>query len=295
MSKVMRLFAEEIWECHIRCNYQAWSRIIASNRYWCADPFVVKDDEGVKWHFFCEMLDRYKSRGFIGYSEIKENGIVKPRIIEDLGCHASYPCVFRHEKKWYMIPETVDRHSIELYTAAEFPFKWNKIADLASHLPAVDTTVFQLEGEYYVFIYEQYEKGNRLSIGRLDFSTLSLQDVQLVQQYSSKLGRPAGNVIMREGRYYRPTQYGVNHYGEEIVFKEFCYNPRTKKYWEKDVTIKRAEDFLKSDIQYTGCHTYNCLGKYEVIDVLRRKIFLFRPVMCLLKKLKIGGFSFYVR
>lgn len=306
MKLIEKLFFEGVWECYFRDIQSVtlldkkavadnWNKIIVPRRYWCADPFIVNDEKDN--YVFCELMDRKISRGLLGIGKLSANGETKITILADLGCHTSYPNIFTVNGEWFMIPETVDRKNIELYKAKTFPYTWEKVATILSGINAVDTTVFFMNEKMFLFIYDENGVNNKLSIGELDLNTYTVKNIKKVMQYTSKVGRPGGNIVYKDGQMLRPTQYGVNHYGEALIFKNFQYNPENGKYHEEDVMEMRPADIMPEYIakNFNGLHTYNQVGKYEIIDVHRKNFFIERPLVSLLKKLRIGGYRYYVR
>ena len=306
MKLIEKLFFEGVWECYFRDIQSVslldkkavadnWNKIIVPRRYWCADPFIVNDEKDN--YVFCELMDRKISRGLLGIGKLSVNGETKITILADLGCHTSYPNIFTVNGEWFMIPETVDRKSIELYKAKAFPYTWEKVATILNGINAVDTTVFFMNEKMFLFIYDENGVNNKLSIGELDLNTYTVKNIKKVMQYTSKVGRPGGNIVYKDGQMLRPTQYGVNHYGEALIFKNFQYNPENGEYHEEDVMEMRPADIMPEYIakNFNGLHTYNQVGKYEIIDVHRKNFFIERPLVSLLKKLRIGGYRYYVR
>ena len=306
MKLIEKLFFEGVWECYFRDIQSVslldkkavadnWNKIIVPRRYWCADPFIVNDEKDN--YVFCELMDRKISRGLLGIGKLSVNGETKITILADLGCHTSYPNIFTVNGEWFMIPETVDRKSIELYKAKVFPYTWEKVATILNGINAVDTTVFFMNEKMFLFIYDENGVNNKLSIGELDLNTYTVKNIKKVMQYTSKVGRPGGNIVYKAGQLLRPTQYGVNHYGEALIFKNFQYNPENGEYHEEDVMEMRPVDIMPEYIakNLNGLHTYNQVGKYEIIDVHRKNFFIERPLVSLLKKLRIGGYRYYVR
>ncbi len=291
-----RMFKDTVWDVAYRKvgDEKAPYRVIKTKRrYWCADPFVV--DSQSETYLFCEMMDRKESRGKLGFCKLNDPN-PKMEVIGDLGCHTSYPCVF-FKNGWYMIPETVDRKNIELYRAVDFPTKWEKVGELLSNVNAVDTTVFERNGNLAVFIYEYTDNGKKavLSVGDLDVAQCKIVNVKQIKRYESKIGRPAGNTICQDGVMIRPTQYGVNFYGEKIEFLSF--DLENENYTEEKLFEMTVKDIQLSNTQkkYYGIHTYNASNRYEVVDLLRCKTFPERPLCTVLKKLKLGGYRYYER
>ena len=306
MKLLEKLFFEGVWECYFReiqsdslidkkTVVDNWHKIIVPRRYWCADPFIVND--GKDNYIFCELMDRKISRGLLGIGKLSMSGETKVNVLSNLGCHTSYPEMFEYNGEWYMIPETVARKSIELYKATDFPYKWEKVATLLSEVNAADTTVFYMDEKIFLFIYDENGFNNKLSVGELDLNTYTVKNIKKVMQYTSKIGRPGGNIIYKDGQMLRPTQYGVNHYGEALILKKFQYNPENGEYREEDVMEMQPADIMPEYIakNLNGLHTYNRVGKYEIVDTHRKFFFIERPLVLFLKRFRIGGYRYNVR
>lgn len=263
---------------------QPFKQLVTSWRYWCADPFIVH--EKGKYYVFCELMDIKKSYALLGLAELNPLCKTYVRPIADLKCHVSYPNVFKAEDTWYMIPETSKRKTIELYKALKFPYKWEKVTVLASNIDAADTTIFVQNDKYYVFIYEQ-NKPYKLSIACLNLKTFKLENIYPVADYSQKVGRPAGNILVEKGMFYRPAQLGVNEYGEKIFIYKFVFDPVNKKYKEEKIKTLQLSDFDEKLVKkgFKCCHTYNACDDFEVIDTKYAKYSLLKPVYWIMKHL----------
>lgn len=296
------LFRENIWETFYRITdgtpifekrskVGEWHRVVMSKRYWCADPFIIKEND--KYYIFCEVMDRKSSRGLLGCAQLNDNGDTEMTPIMDIGCHTSYPNMFKYKRTWYMIPETLARKTIELYKATEFPYKWEKVKVLKDNIGAVDTTFYQKDDKFYVFVYQPHGMENELGIAELKMEDLTLSSITPVCKYINKIGRPGGNVINWKGREIRVTQFGVDHYGQKLVFKEFSMPDVDSKYAEKDI-YELDPNKLKIDTNYhlTGTHTYNICDNYEIVDVRYYKYFPSRIYTLLLKKFNLFGYRF---
>ena len=299
-----KLFIEHGWTCFYRRktnsvlagplqSKQPFAEILTSWRYWCADPFIV--EENGTYYVLCELMDIKTSHGLLGLAELNPGGKTYVRPIADLGCHVSYPNVFKVQDTWYMIPETSGRKTIELYQSVHFPDKWEKKAVLAENITAADTTVFWQNGRPYVFIYEPHHNPDKLSIARLDVTAGKLTEQHLVKEYHTRVGRPAGNVWEENGKSYRPVQSGTQAYGEKMFVYAFEFDPQTGTYHEQEVKALTLAEFDPQLVKagFSGCHTYNACGDFEIIDTTYARFSPLRPLRLLLKKFKIGGYHFY--
>lgn len=299
LSFISKLFCETCWSCVIYKDTNILEKmakvctpshkVVCGNRFWCADPFLIEN--GSETLLFTEIMDRNESRGKLGYARVDSESDIKIQKIIDFGCHTSYPDVFEINNTWYMIPETSARKTIELYRASNFPDSWEKICNLICNISAVDTTVFTKAGRLFIFIYEPNGKENTLSIGEIDIDARSVIKKKVVKQYHDRIGRPAGRIFYHQGRMIRPTQYGVNIYGEKIVFKEFTFDPNTFFYEEKDFSELLIHSIVDNSMAF-GLHTYNRCNTYEVIDYCEKKFFLLKPISILLKKLRLFGYCY---
>ncbi len=297
---INKLFFEESWACAYRIIDKAeqdgltsdsvktsFTLISTKQRYWCADPFLIEDNG--KTYLFCEMFDRHKSKGLLGICELIGNKTTEIKLIMELNCHTSYPCVFSYKNNWYMIPETLENRNIELFRAESFPNKWTLDKNILDKYEAVDTTVFEYEGEIYLFIYNLgYNNSNRtLSICKLDMEEKKIKELKTVVTYLEKVGRPAGNIISIKDKLIRPTQYCENIYGEKIIYKEISFY--NDKYLEKDYD-SLSPDSIQTDkkIKVLGVHTINRCGNYEVVDLYYKRFYPFRPIEVALKKFMVN-------
>ena len=73
------------------------------------------------------------------------------RVVIEKDYHLSYPFLFEWEGQCYMMPETAENRTIELYLAVEFPNRWTLDRVLMDGLYAVDATLVFHNGRYWMF------------------------------------------------------------------------------------------------------------------------------------------------
>lgn len=102
-------------------------------------------------YIFAELYDYVRCRGIIGVSVFdgKKFGKWKPIIIEDT--HISYPFIFGHKSKVYMLLENSASKKLTLYEAVNFPFVWKPVKTLISDMKIVDTTLVKNDNGFYGF------------------------------------------------------------------------------------------------------------------------------------------------
>src|SRR5690606_25917847 len=92
------------------------------DRFW-ADPVVIFENE--KLYVFIEELVYKNKIAHLSVFELNTDGsITEPHIILKKPYHLSYPFIFKHEDKYYMIPETAQNNDIQLYESVSFPLEW---------------------------------------------------------------------------------------------------------------------------------------------------------------------------
>src|SRR5690606_6253509 len=94
-----------------------------------------------------------KNRGCIAVVPLDRNGTVgEPRIVLEEAHHLSYPFVFGHAGEIWMIPESGDADSVNLYRAVEFPHRWTREACLIDGIQGYDATPLRHESGFWFFV-----------------------------------------------------------------------------------------------------------------------------------------------
>jgi hypothetical protein len=117
-------------------------------RYW-ADPFVV-DHGGVSQLYF-EDFDLTTEKGRISTGRLTKDGIVDVHVAVEPPYHVSYPFLQVHEERLYMVPESYQSGNVELWECVQFPHVWEKRRNLLEGVSAVDSTLLQRDGRWWLF------------------------------------------------------------------------------------------------------------------------------------------------
>jgi hypothetical protein len=133
--------------------------------YW-ADPFIWQKD-GQAW-IFAEEFSFSRDRGHlvaIGLDSQLAVASVEPVVFTPgymaLDCHASFPFLFEHAGAVYMIPETHQRGSVDLYVSERWPGRWRLVRRLLFGIDAADTMVIRHAGLWYLVTSVQRHLPNR--------------------------------------------------------------------------------------------------------------------------------------
>jgi hypothetical protein len=232
-----------------------------------ADPFLFT--EGGRTWLFVEELDYRDGKGVISCATVADDGtVLTPEPVLTRAYHLSYPLVFRHADAIYMIPETGQNRTVELYRAESFPSGWTLVSVLLSDVRLVDATLVEHDGLWWMF-------------GAIAENGGSSQD-ELAIFYSDRLegpwrphasnpvksdcrsARPAGSIVKMGDRLYRPAQDCEAGYGAGLVWMEI-EELTPLGFREREIGRWNGDQFLPAE----GLHTFNQSGRWAAFDVNR--------------------------
>jgi hypothetical protein len=279
--EIHHLFYQDQWillfylgkEAALSTSFFRFKRMLPpKDRFW-ADPHVMQKED--KFYIFIEELIYQKKKGHISVIEMDEKGKYgAPRVVLDKPYHLSYPFVFEENGEWYMIPESHENKTIELYKCISLPDKWELQCILLKDTDAVDTTLWKKDGIYYLFTTlkaaPQSDEHDSLCI----FYSSTLESNQWTPHPCNpikndiKKGRMAGKLFMHRENLYRPAQDGARHYGHSMHIQHIT-KLNTTEYEEN--TIASIQPEWDKDLLST--HTFSHAGRLTCIDALikRRK------------------------
>src|SRR5215210_216536 len=228
------------------------------------DPFVIERG-GVHYVFFEDYSDRL-GRAAISVVELDDDGKPSaPRPALERDYHLSYPFVFSQGDELFMVPETAESGRIELYRATAFPDRWTFERTLIPDLAAVDATILEREGRFWLFASVR-RPGTRLSDELSLFHADSPFGPWIPHRKNpivcdARSARPAGRVFERAGSLIRPFQDCALSYGRAVVFNRIDLLDEDDY---RETAIGRIEPgWIGGNL---GTHTYNRDSRYEVVD-----------------------------
>lgn len=187
------------------------------DRIW-ADPFIIKKDD--LFYVFIEEMIYSKGRGHISVMTIDKDGNwTTPAPVIQEQHHMSYPFVFTYENEWYMIPETAANRTVDLYKCTNFPDKWEKISTLMDDVFAVDATLLERDGKWWMFAtvkeseYTNCQDELHIFYADSPMSTDWTAHPRNPVSADVRNARPAGAFFESGGNLYRPAQNGSYRYG----------------------------------------------------------------------------------
>lgn len=267
-EKIRYRFMREHWSIAFKFGDEPFRELVPPRKRFWADPFVVA--EGDRAWVFVEELVYPVRRGFLSVLEVRRDGTwTHPRPILERPHHLSYPCVFRWNGEWLMVPESSANRTIDLYRATDFPYRWELDTVLMRGLRAVDATLFEAHGRWWMYYATPATEGGK------DFDRLSLHHAPsprgpwtphpmnpLLTDVAG--GRPGGRPFLRDGQLLRAAQIGTPWYGYAMQLREIV--TLTPDAWEERTTDILRPDWARG---LQGTHTLNVDRDVTVIDGLR--------------------------
>lgn len=242
------------------------------DRLW-ADPFVIQERtrEGAltnrAWIFVEEMLFA-EHRGALAVIEAHRDGTWSPPVrILERPYHLSYPCVFRWNGDFYMVPETGGDRTVQLFRATSFPFEWEQVSVLLRDIEAVDATPFEHEGRWWMYLTTPSTPNvyDDLSLYVAD-SPLGPWTPHRRNPILSDIvgGRCAGRPFRHQGKLIRAAQDGARRYGHAMQLRELV--TLSEDAWEERAIARILPDWAPG---LGGTHTLNVDGEVVVADGFR--------------------------
>jgi len=255
-----------VWQTHDLTG-TAWHRLRQRPHRFAADPFAITW-QGRTFVFF-EELDHSVGKGIISAIEFNEQGPVgEIRTVLEEPWHLSYPFLMEDGGELWMIPECSTTDEVILYRCRRFPDLWERHATLLSGVELADATITRHQGRYYLFGVTREGSGgysDTLSIYYADRLTGPWQPhAQNPVMVDRATARPAGQMVERDGRLWRPVQDCSRGYGAALTLAEVTELTPTRFAQVTHTYIAPSPDWPGRKL-----HTLNRCGSLEVIDGAR--------------------------
>lgn len=252
-----------------RINEKSMRKLIPpKDRFW-ADPFAVSEKGNV--YLFIEELIYKQKKAHLSVIELFPNGThSSPRTILEKPYHLSYPFIFQHEGKYYMIPESSAHGDVQLYEALNFPFEWRLKKVLLDNIKASDTTLLKHNGKWWLFTSVKKLQYGTYDNNLMVFFTNDILNGEWQEHKKNpvKLGildsRQGGGFIKNKEGIYRVSQNCSKRYG-------YGFNlSRITELSENEFNEEKIYNYTpNSSEKLKGVHTYNVLNKdFVVFDML---------------------------
>jgi hypothetical protein len=200
-----------------------------------ADPFVQSIGPEAK-KLLLEEFDYASDRGVIVEMDLDGTGATKssPRPAIDNGVHMSYPYLIEHKGQVYCVPESWQSRSVSLYAFDGGQRRWHVVAPIIEDFPAVDPTILQHDGLWWLWCTHAAEPDSELFLWyAFDLFGPWRPHPGNPVKVDVRSSRPAGRPFLFEGNLYRPAQDCSRTYGGGITISrvtrlspmEFCEEP----------------------------------------------------------------------
>ncbi len=183
-----------------------------------ADPFLLRQQKN--YYLFFEILNKTSGKGEIGLAYSPEgrdwqyDGLI---LQEDV--HLSYPLVFQHQGKIFLLPEMSRARKITLYRAANFPRKWEVCRELPlPPRPYRDSTLLKHNGRWWLFTTWDDTRLHLYSARDLLADSWEAHPANPVAR--GRYARPAGRILQLNNRLFRPAQDPLPGYGSRVMLHE---------------------------------------------------------------------------
>lgn len=237
--------------------------------HFLADPFVINVD-GENF-CFVEDYDYSLERGYIAAYKLSKEGAEKlgDAIIEPF--HMSYPYIFEYQSKHYICPETSANKDIRIYECEKFPLEWKLKKTLMSNLSAVDTTIFEKDGTWWMFTnIDPANSGDNCYELSLFYADSPLSDSWtphprnpiLVDSTKARMG---GLLFDDKFAYRVSQQQAFDQYGKCSVINKIT---KLSKIDYKEETLTRIEPNFFANL--SGTHHMHSNGEVTVYDYNER-------------------------
>ena len=241
-----------------------WSVLADPGRRFFADPFPVSW-QGRTFVFF-EDLDHRVGKGVISAIEFGPDGPVGPVVpVLEENWHMSYPFILEHRGALYMVPESSLSGEVPLYRCTEFPHRWERVGTLVDKIEAADCTLFQHDGLFWMMSATREGSGGYSDMLSIHHATDLLGRWTAHARSPALLdvgaARPAGRVVSRNGRLWRPVQDCTLGYGRVLGLAEI--DRLDTEHFSQTVRTR-----IEPGPLWPGkrLHTLNRTGRLECID-----------------------------
>jgi hypothetical protein len=216
----------------------------ASGWSW-ADPHPIPNSNGTL--ILVEEYFDLSRRGRIVLLRTDSTGKVEEsRTVLDGGGHLSYPSVFQFGDRLHVVPESGADLTVSVFSCAGFPWKWERSGTLLTGVRSFDNTVFEHEGNWWMFatVVEQPWLTPRDTLS-IFFTQNPIEGPwqphpQNPVLVDARKARPAGPLFWYEGRLYRPSQDCSRGYGHGVRINEVTELTRTR-YSESERAFLRPD------------------------------------------------------
>ncbi|REK04378.1 MAG: hypothetical protein DWQ36_18275 [Acidobacteria bacterium] len=235
-----------------------------------ADPFPIQRD-GSTW-VFLEEYRHSQGRGRLCAFELGADGpLGEPRPVLEEPHHLSHPFLFEWNGDLFLVPESAEARTVDLYRCRRFPDEWEHVDRLFAGVRAVDATLHREGDLWWLFMNQALPEETHahddlhLYFSRRPTGGWTPHPLNPIVA-DARCARPAGSLFRHGGALYRPTQDCALRYGHAIEFRRIeeltttsyreSSGPRILPHWRKGLL---------------ATHTFNRAGDLILVDGMQRR------------------------
>ena len=238
----------------------SYTEFLGEEEFWYADPFLFRYQNDT--YLFSEAFYIPNQIGHIAVSKYENGSFSVPRVIIRTRYHKSYPCVFETDNRVFMIPETSQNGTLELWESKGNMYLWEKKGNLLTGVFYEDSTIYIDNTDVYLFSYEERDN-YRTHIFKLNVNQVNVKEIECVS-HQDNIKRPGGHFFVRDGRLFRPVQNSTNCYGESVLLNEV---KSLVPFQEEFVIEIRANMYDSVGRTCLKTHTYYSDDQFDVCDI----------------------------
>lgn len=232
------------------------------NSKFLADPFFIKEKDS--FYIFIEHrhFEPFKANLAVLGSSDGEHYQYKGTVLDE-PFHLSYPQVFKHKGKFYMVPESAAAEKILLYSTEKFPYGWKVIDTLFAGGRLKDPSIYVSDS---LNIMVASDDNLNMFLFKADSLRGQWRKVKRILRGSE--ARAGGRIFENKGDLILPVQDCARGYGSALSLYKFDFSG------ESPELVKLTDDYLKAqphipELAY-GMHQFDIQktdkGYYYVYD-----------------------------
>ena len=247
---------------------EGFHRLDPPKGWFWADPFPIQVN-GRNYIFF-EELPLGSDRAHISVVEVDRAGNAsKPVKVLERPYHLSYPFLVEEDGRLYMIPETANNNTVEIYRCVDFPTGWKLERVLLKDMFCCDTTLHREGDRWWMFTNAAAHGADVNDELHLYSADRLLGDWRPHRRNPVKSdvrsARPAGRLFRNGSHLYRPGQIGAPHYGAGIALHQ------VKRLTQDEYVEEEESRIVPRSEAVLGIHTINRAGDLSVTDAFVRR------------------------
>jgi len=251
-------------------DFSTFKAINPPRRLFWADPFIIADENN--YYVFVEEFIYKTNKAHLSVLQLNCDGhLIKSEKILERPYHLSYPFVFKIDGTYYMIPETNQNKTIELYKCCDFPYIWKFEKYIMENISGTDTTLFHYENKWWLFTTIDQTGG--VSSCSTELFLFYSDDPIMGKWVSHPLNpvvsdesraRCAGKIFIDDGKIYRPSQDCSIRYGRGLNINHIT---KLNEQEYNEVLLKEIKPDW--DPKLKGLHTINSDKDMIIIDTYK--------------------------